>query len=189
MTINSTHTVEPGSARERSVLGVSLALGALILLLDQWSKVMVEQTFILHESKVLGRFLSLTYVENYGAAWSLFHGYGWALVAVALLVLAGAFYFLRYLTEGFMERYVALFLVIGGVIGNSIDRIWRGAVVDFLDFHYERWHWPVFNIADIAICVGVGIFVLSNLLRRSSRNLIPAAGEKPEKTESLPTEK
>ena len=54
---------------------------------------------------------------------------------------------------------------VGGVFGNSIDRLWRGAVVDFLDFYFQKWHWPVFNVADIAICCGVGIFMLSSLLR------------------------
>ena len=89
---------------------------------------------------------------------------------IAALVTAAALWFFSYLTEGYPERYFAIFIILGGVVGNSIDRIWRGAVVDFFDLHYyEAYHWPVFNIADIAICVGVGIFVLSSLLRPSRK--------------------
>ena len=61
---------------------------------------------------------------------------------------------------------MAAFLVISGILGNSIDRLWRGAVVDFIDVHYyDVWRYPVFNVADIAICTGVGIFILSTLIR------------------------
>jgi signal peptidase II len=108
----------------------------------------------------------LTYVLNYGAAWSILSGHGWFLLLIAGLVLAGSIWKFRYLTEGYAERFIAVFLVFGGVFGNSIDRIWRGAVVDFLDFYIKSYHWPVFNVSDIAICCGVGIFMLSSLLRK-----------------------
>lgn len=161
--------VEPGSPRERRLIGFSLAMSGLVLLLDQLTKVLVEKDFMLHESRVvIPGFFSLTFVRNYGAAWSILSGQGWFLLLVAAVVMAGALYFFRYLTEGYVERYWAIFLILGGVIGNSIDRIWRGAVVDFFDCYINRWHWPVFNIADIAICVGVGLFMLSTLLRRSA---------------------
>ena len=79
--------------------------------------------------------------------------------------------FFRYLTEGYSERIIALGLVMSGIIGNSIDRIWHGEVIDFIDFHYYNvWSYPVFNIADIAICTGVGVFILSNLLRKSPKD-------------------
>ena len=98
----------------------------------------------------------------------------------ALLVTVGALWFFRYLTDGFIERYFAIFVILGGVAGNSIDRIWRGAVVDFLDFHFRGYHWPVFNVADIAICVGVGIFILSSIVRKPRRE----ASDSPEEAES-----
>ena len=82
------------------------------------------------------------------------------------LVLAAAVFFLRQLSDGWIERYFAIFTVISGILGNSIDRIWRGAVVDFISLHYhEVYHYPIFNIADCAICVGIGVFLLSSLLR------------------------
>ena len=84
--------LEPGSRRERAVIGVSLAAAGFILLLDQATKVMVERSFMLHESRILiENFFSLTFVRNYGAAWSLFSGQGWFLLAVAALVTAGCF--------------------------------------------------------------------------------------------------
>ncbi len=170
----------PGSSRERAVLGWSLAFAGIILLLDQITKVLVEREFLLHESRpVIPGFFSLTFVRNYGAAWSLFSGHGWFLLLVAAAVTAASIYYFRYLTEGYPERCFAIFVILGGVAGNSIDRIWRGAVVDFFDVHYYNlWHWPVFNIADIAICTGVGLFLLSTLLRKSRSAATEPAAER-----------
>ena len=65
---------------------------------------------------------------------------------------------------------MAAFMVLSGILGNSIDRLWRGAVVDFIDVHYGNvWRYPVFNVADMAICTGVGIFILSTILRPEKR--------------------
>ncbi|MDD5697906.1 MAG: signal peptidase II, partial [Victivallaceae bacterium] len=134
---------------------------------DQVSKVVVADRFRLGESVlVVKNFFSLIYVTNEGAAWGIMTGYGWLLLVVAAAVTSAAIFFLRWLTEGFNERYLALTMVVSGIIGNSIDRIWRGEVVDFLDLHIAGYHWPpVFNLADSSICIGVGIFLLSNLLR------------------------
>ena len=75
-------------------------------------------------------------------------------------------FFLKQICEGWTERYYALLLVMSGIIGNSVDRIFRGAVVDFLRFHWQdKVEWPSFNIADSAICVGVFIFIISMLIR------------------------
>ena len=142
-------------------------IAGILLLLDQITKVLVAHSFKLGESQlVINNFLSLSYVTNKGAAWGILNGYSWLLLLIGCLVTATAIFFMRYLTEGFNERYLALAMVISGIIGNSIDRIWRGEVVDFLDLHIANYHWPpVFNVADSAICVGVCIFLLSNLLR------------------------
>lgn len=162
---------ESSFRRDRLVLSLALGLGILVLALDQWTKVIVERRFRLGESiPVWDHFFSLTYVRNNGAAWSILSGQGWLLLAVAALVTAAVIWKFRSLTEGYAERCFALILVLGGVAGNSIDRIWRGSVVDFFDFHwYDKYHYPVFNVADIAICVGVGLFVLSTLLRPSKK--------------------
>lgn len=142
-------------------------LAAALLLLDQLSKQIIVQTYQLHESTpVIPDIFSVTYVRNFGAAWGIFSGKIWLLLIIAVVVVAAMIRFYKYLTEGYIEREIALFIIFSGVVGNSIDRIWRGAVVDFIDFHYKDvWSYPVFNVADIAICVGVGIFILSGFFR------------------------
>lgn len=163
--------VELKSRRERRVFAWAAGIGIIALVLDQLTKCIVMQRFALGESlPVWSPFFSLTYVRNEGAAWSILSGHGWFLLLVALVVAAGVILCFRRLTEGYPERYFALLLILGGVAGNSIDRLWLGAVVDFLDFHwYDRFRWPVFNVADIAICVGVGLFILSTILRPAKK--------------------
>ena len=133
----------------------------------------MEHSFRLYESRpVIPGWLSLTSVRNHGAAWSMLSGHGWLLLLIAFAALAAILWYFRSLTEGWCERYIAAFMVISGIFGNSIDRLWRGAVVDFIDVHYyDVWRYPVFNVADIAICTGVGIFVLSSLLRPDLKKL------------------
>ncbi len=159
--------IESGSRRERKAIGLCLVWCGFLLFLDQWSKIVIENTFQLHHGKVvIPGFFDITYALNKGAAWSILEGYGWLLLTVAGAVLAAALFFLRHLADGYPERYFAIFTVISGIIGNSIDRIWRGAVVDFISLHYhEVYHYPIFNIADCAICIGIGVFMLSSLLR------------------------
>ena len=159
--------LEPDSRREKIVLFSAAALALFMLLLDQGTKVWVERSFKLHESRpLIAGWLSFTSVRNHGAAWSMLTGQTWFLLAVAALAFIAILFFFHRLSEGWTERYFAQFLVLSGIVGNSIDRLWRGAVVDFIDVHYyTRWSYPVFNVADIAICTGVGIYVLSSFLR------------------------
>ncbi|MDD5727313.1 MAG: signal peptidase II [Victivallales bacterium] len=172
---------EPHSSRERRIIVISAIFAGLLVLIDQTAKVLVDHSFKPGESiPVVKNFFSLTYVTNQGAAWGILNGYGWFLLTIAFLVMFAIIFFMRYLAEGFSERYLALMLIVSGITGNSIDRIWRGEVIDFLDLHIAGYHWPpVFNIADSAICVGVFIFFLSNLLRPSE-----TPGKTPEKPET-----
>ena len=162
---------------ENSVAGVNknkwrrisfcAVLSAVLLLADQLSKHIIVQTYFLHESTpVIPDIFSITYVRNFGAAWGIFSGKVWLLLLISAVVAAAMIRFYNYLTEGYFEREIALFVIFSGVLGNSIDRVWRGSVVDFIDFHYKNvWSYPVFNIADIAICTGVGLFILSGFIR------------------------
>ncbi len=163
--------VDSGSRRERRVIGLCLIWCGFLLFLDQWSKIVIENSFKLHHAKaVFPGYFDITYALNKGAAWSILEGYGWLLLAVAGAVLAAALFFLRQLADGYLERYIAIFTVISGILGNSIDRIWRGAVVDFISLHYrDVYYYPVFNIADCAICIGIGLFMLSSILRPDSK--------------------
>ena len=159
--------VEAHSRSEHRIFFAAAVVGAVSLLLDQATKIWISDIFKLNESlPVIDGFFSITYVRNEGAAWSILSGHGWLLLLIAAAVTALCIRFFRYLVSGWKERYFAIFLVLAGVAGNSIDRLWRGAVVDFLDFHYHAvWHYPVFNVADISICVGLGLYILSDLLR------------------------
>ena len=160
----------PKSCAEKRVLLCSSIVAIAVLALDLLTKIWVIRNFKLYESmELIPGLLAFTSVRNYGAAWSILSGqvgllFAFAVVAMVLLVL-----FFRKICEGCPERYLALMLLIAGIVGNAFDRIWRGAVVDFIHVHWHNvWHYPVFNVADIAICCGVGIFILSNCLRKSS---------------------
>ena len=154
------------SAGEYRWIVYSSAAAFFLLILDQITKLMVEQRMVLGESiPVIKGFFSLTFVTNKGAAWGMFHGYGIVLFAIGIAVLIATIYFLRKLCDGYRERYMAILIVLSGVAGNSIDRIWRGEVVDFLDCYIKSYHWPAFNIADCAICIGIGVYMLSVIIR------------------------
>jgi len=144
-------------------------LAALVLAADQFTKWWFVRCYELYQTRsVIPGWFNFTYVRNTGAAWSMFSGQVWPLLVFGLLVAAGMVCWFRKLAEACPERYVAIMLVLAGIVGNSIDRLWRGAVVDFLHIHYFNvWHYPVFNIADMAICGGVGIFILSGFCRKN----------------------
>lgn len=158
--------IAPRTAEEVRLLRFASGIAIFLLIFDQVTKLLVEQKMVMGEPiPVIKGFFSLTYVTNKGAAWGMFSGYGLVLFAIGAVVIALALWFLRKLCDGYRERYIAILVVISGVIGNSIDRIWRGAVVDFLDCYIGRYHWPTFNIADCAICIGIFCYTASVLLR------------------------
>jgi lipoprotein signal peptidase len=148
-------------------LGLSLAL--LILVLDQASKWWILEIVRLPEIGRIEvtRFLNLTMVWNRGVTFGLLAGeawwHAWALAAIALGVAAALVAWLARAPDRWTA--LALGLVLGGAIGNVIDRIRFGAVVDFIDLHAFGWHWYVFNLADSAIVVGVGLLLAHALLR------------------------
>ena len=113
---------------------------------------------------MLPGFFNLTYVRNTGAAWGMFSGQNVALSALALVMLAALVVFRRKILPPGRVHRVALGLLCGGIVGNLFDRLRLDYVVDFLDFFHRGWHFPAFNVADSAICVGVAIYVLGTLL-------------------------
>ncbi len=172
--INFREKAETGSAGEKHLINISVVMAVLLAILDQATKLLITCNFKLSERlPVIPGFFNLTYITNKGAAWGMFNGYGWLLLLVSILVMAVIIWRMRALTEGWKERYLALFMVISGIIGNSIDRFWRKEVVDFLDFQFGSYHWPSFNVADSAITVGVFIFIISILCRPSKETAKP----------------
>ena len=149
----------------------------LILILDQWTKSLVTDKFQLGESvSIIREFFNLTYIRNPGAAFGIFaqshpsfRGPFFMLIPLVALVVIGTVF--RKLPANSRLLSSALSLVIGGAIGNLIDRVRFGYVVDFLDFHWRYgYHFPAFNVADSAICVGVGILILDILLQPEKQN-------------------
>lgn len=133
-------------------------LGTLVI--DQLSKYIVLKNMFLGESipLVTGIF-HLTYIQNPGAAFGMLAGRTWFFVGVTLLVLGAMAFGYRWIQQSGVLYQWALGLVAGGAIGNLIDRIRLAKVIDFLDFRI----WPVFNLADTAICIGVGLILLDTL--------------------------
>lgn len=113
-------------------------------------------------------FFNVVFTWNPGASFSLFSGLGEsapiAIIGITGLIIGALCYYL--FARAASREGVALSLIIGGALGNLIDRIRFGAVVDFLDFHIGGYHWPAFNFADICICVGVGLYLLNLLIAR-----------------------
>ena len=142
-----------------------LLVALCVVLLDQASKEWVRGAFSLHESiPVVPGFFHLTYIRNTGAAWGMFSGQNLALAVLAFAMLAALVLFRRKFLPPGRHHRVALGLLCGGIVGNLFDRLRLDYVVDFLDFFHRGWHFPAFNVADSAICIGVAIYVLGTLL-------------------------
>ena len=141
-------------------------IAAVVVLLDQVTKLL-----IVHymqdgaQEDVIAGFFKLVHFRNTGAAWGLLNDSTLLLAILSILVLAFLIYNFKNLVMQFPERYFSISLIAGGIIGNLIDRLARGSVVDFLYFFWHNFHWPAFNVADAAITVGVTIFIISTLFR------------------------
>jgi signal peptidase II len=152
------------SARSRLLL-LTTALAFAIVVLDQITKLAVRRAFLLGESKpVISSFFNLTYVRNTGAVWGWFQNQNEWLVLVSIAVLILIFLFQDYLVSGKRLYSAAMGLIMGGILGNLVDRVKLGWVTDFLDFYWNDNHWPSFNVADAAICAGVGLYLLVSLI-------------------------
>lgn len=141
-----------------------LWISALVFVFDQWSKFAIVDAMSLYESFQLTPFFNLTYVHNYGAAFSfLYDAGGWQryfLSAVALGVSALILWWLKQVNKEQILLPVAFSFILGGALGNVFDRILHGYVIDFLDFYYGTYHWPAFNVADSAIFIGAVLLII-----------------------------
>ena len=141
-------------------------LAFAIVVADQATKLLAEQMLVVHEPVAVLPFLNFYLTHNTGAAFSFLRDAGgwqrWLFAALSLGVSAFIVVWLWRLPRGHAWLACALALVLGGAVGNLIDRLGRadGAVVDFIDVYYGTWHWPAFNVADSAISVGAVMLVL-----------------------------
>ena len=150
----------------------------LVVCCDQLTKLWVMQNFGLYDSQVIiPGFFNFTYLTNTGAAFGMLAGQPalWRqvfFVGVALVALVAIFVLHKKIAHESRWYTVSLALIAGGALGNLIDRVRLGSVVDFLDVYITTHHWPAFNVADSAISVGVGIFLLINFTQSRKENTI-----------------
>ncbi len=161
-------------AKARAGIGRWLLLSALIVLFDQLTKVLVVRSFTLGQRRpVIDSFFDITLVYNKGAAFSFLAGAGgwqrWFFIGLGLAAVAFMLYLLwRHGQQKLFALGIAL--ILGGAIGNIIDRILRGQVVDFVLLFWKDFYWPAFNVADCGITVGAALLILDELRRvRRSR--------------------
>jgi signal peptidase II len=157
-------------AKSGSRQGLMLWLGIalLVLLIDQFTKVLVLGTFHLGDSTSITSFFNLVRVHNHGAAFSFLAAAGgwqrWFFTGIGVVAALFMLWMLRS-HAGQTLFCLAISLILGGAVGNVIDRLLHGYVVDFLDFFWGHWHFPAFNIADSAITLGAGLLILDEILR------------------------
>jgi signal peptidase II len=149
-------------------------LALLIILLDQATKAVVESRFELFDAKPILPFLEFTLLYNTGAAFSFLAGASgwqrWFFIGLGVTVSMVILYWLKRLEPGTQRLMAAGFaLILGGALGNVIDRIWHGHVIDFIHFHWRQWQFPAFNVADSAITIGAVFLILDALLDRGKR--------------------
>lgn len=168
-----------GAGVRCAILGL---VTTLTVLLDQATKIHIMQTMRLHESiPIVDGFFNLTYIRNPGAAFGLLASSGpvfrtifFGLASLFALGLLATIFFR--LQEGDRTGQLSVAAILGGALGNLIDRVRYGEVIDFLDFYVGAYHWPAFNVADAAISVGVFFLVLHYLFEKKTQADQPQAG-------------
>lgn len=142
-------------------------LTLLIIITDQASKYLAEQLLVLHQPVAIIPFFNFTLAYNTGAAFSFLHqAGGWQnlfFIAIALVMSIVLLVMLYRTPRKELQFSLALWLVLGGAIGNVIDRLRISKVVDFIDFYIGEWHFATFNIADIAISIGAFLLIMDSL--------------------------
>ena len=145
-----------------------LGVAVIVILADQLTKIAINKVFSYGEGRVITPFFNLVLVYNRGAAFSFLAMAGgwqrWAFTALGVIAAVVICYLLKR-HSGQRLFCTALALIMGGALGNVIDRLLYGHVIDFLDFHVGGWHWPAFNLADSAITIGAVLLVFDELRR------------------------
>jgi len=148
------------------------AIAVFVFLLDYATKKLIEINLKLYEQiEIIGDFFLLTSIRNRGAAFGILQGQRWFFVIVTLVVVTGiAWYFQRTYRTGSRLLMIAMSMILGGAVGNFLDRALYGEVVDFLQFNFGSYTFPIFNLADSGICVGVALVILDSLLTMKQEN-------------------
>ena len=133
----------------------------LVFLLDMFSKIVVINYLELEESvKIINKFLYLTYVRNTGAAWSILSNNTYIVLGISLIIIIGIVWYIRKNKIDNKFEKVAYSLILGGAIGNFVDRLIYGYVIDFIDIKIFSYDYPIFNLADVFIVIGVILLII-----------------------------
>ena len=155
-------------------LGYLLVAGA-VFMIDQMTKAWAVKNLRLGDREIISGFLNFAYAQNTGVAFSMLDDQGdagrWGLSVVAFIA-AGLVLYFFWRTPRSDDRILgALALLLAGIVGNVVDRARLGFVVDFIDVQFGSWHYPTFNVADMAICIGAGILILDMFLTKKKEEI------------------
>ena len=143
--------------------GIAIIISALVIMADIITKEIIVSSVSLYERINVLPFLNIVHVQNKGAAFGVFAGLGNNIfIGIAIIAIIFIVVYLMKAPKG-LETY-ALSLVLGGAIGNFVDRVRIGKVTDFIDVYVNDWHWPSFNVADSALTVGIALFIFSSFM-------------------------
>ncbi|CAE6710758.1 signal peptidase II [Candidatus Nitrotoga fabula] len=146
-----------------------LGLSALVVFLDQFTKLWISRSFAYGENLAVTEFFNLVLVHNRGAAFSFLSGAGgwqrWFFSVIAVLASGWMIWLLRKHRQDPLFCF-ALSLILGGALGNLIDRVAYGYVVDFLDFYWQMYHFPAFNVADSAVTCGAALLIWDGFAKK-----------------------
>ncbi len=147
-----------------------LLVAAAVFMIDQTTKAWAVKNLRLGDREVIPGFLNWAYAQNTGVAFSMLDDHGdagrWGLSVVAFIAAALVLYFFWKTPRSDDRILGALALLLAGIVGNVVDRARLGFVVDFIDVQFGNWHYPTFNVADMAICIGAGILILDMFLTK-----------------------
>ncbi len=141
-------------------------IGFFWFIVDLITKLLVSNLLVLDASNVIiDNFFYLTYTHNYGAAWSIFTGNIYFLIIVGILIIGFMLYYIAKNKVSNIWEILGYGLFLGGAFGNIVDRIVNGYVTDFLDFRFGNYYFPIFNVADIGIVIGVFLLLIDTFRR------------------------
>jgi signal peptidase II len=150
-----------------------LNLSALVIVFDQLTKWLMSSWLDLYETVAIIPYFNLTLAHNYGAAFSFLASAGgwqrWFFTILAIVVSVVLTIWMKRLKANARLEAISLALILGGAIGNVIDRVLHGYVIDFLDVYIGSYHWPAFNIADSAICVGAVLLIFDSFRSKTEQ--------------------
>lgn len=152
-----------------------LAASGAVFIIDQMSKAWAVRRLRFGEDKsIISGFLNFAYAENPGVAFSFFDNHGdagrWGLSVVAMIAAALVLYYFWRVPRSDDKVLGGLALLLAGIVGNVTDRLRLGFVVDFIDVQFGSWHYPTFNVADMAICAGAGLLILDIIFSRKKKD-------------------